>query len=372
MNTAYELSLLASYLRNAAKAWKNNPAWILAVAITADSYARKFGLKYEFPTAEATTPASGKTVSASGRKKASPAAKASLTKLTPDHIAKLENYLTKVTARFKAPTPDEDAAFLDRFMEHMKFEPLDRKIGQLLLLSAYGRLQPLFIAFGATGKQPDMEEIVATCLGEDKTAVQSRLAADAPMRNSGAVFHKTENSDGEPITQCLNYILDHKILTSIDNHEFDITATFEKLAGKPETPETEWGNYPQIKGEGEYAAKIIKGALQANTKGVNILIHGDNRVELNECAKSLSAHLGLPLYPVHEELSGADRPSSASARQVAGASALARLDNKLHIENVLAQSQTKALTLFDNMEDVFPSEKKNKMLSFRLSKAGTK
>lgn len=378
-NTDYEMKLVASYFLNVSKAWRKNASRMLTLAETLENYCGEFGIIYDFPTkpakpeedapeAEASKPA------ATPKKRKTESTRS--TRLTEDDIKNMDDYLARVVERFGDKASDERYSFLDKFFTHMEFEPLDRKITELIFLSSNGALEQFVGPFSViAGKKPSALDMMAALLGEEKKTIQSRMKFSSPLMKNGLVYLMTRDFDGEPVIDKMPYHLHQKILDRIDNEEFDVAAAAESLLGKPEAAITEMADFPHIRTEAEYARSIVQGAFKTGEKGINLLAYGGTGVGKTEFFRALAASLGVPLYSIGEKDQESDEDFSEENRRPHATSPAARIADKRLVENMLERRQQPALTMFDEMEDILGSApieaRSGKFSAFQMSKAAT-
>lgn len=365
MSTEYEKGLIASYFMNASKAWRTNPARQRLLAKIVEIYSPDFGLSYTYPETK-------KTISVAGKK--SRVERSPRLRLTEANIKQLQDYLARVVKRFeKEPMPDEHV-FLDNFLGQLGFEAVDRKIGLLLLESSGGAFESFFDAFSEEKKRPSTIDVISAFLGQDKKVVQPHLKLDAPLLNSGIVYMVARDYEGLSITDRIVYHLHRGLIESIDNGESDVKGVIDRLIGKAVRPEVEWDDFEHIKRDADFAAKIVKNALEKGVPGTNILVYGETGTGKTEFCKTLAAHLDVPLYAVGENPDTAE-DDFEDDRNLPTSSAAARLSDKRLVENMLGRRSIRALTMFDEMEDVLRAAQiegsQGKHSSFQLSKSAT-
>ena len=259
---------------------------------------------------------------------------------------------------------------------HLDFEPLDRKICEVLHLASKDKaIGTFFDHFDDVIAAPSSSEILAAFLGKDVQTLRPRLKLDAALLKSGIVYQVSRDFDNVIITDRITYHLHSKINESLDNQEYDIEATTARLIGPAVLPDTEWQDFEHIKADAETAANIIRGGLRQSAQGINILIYGDTGTGKTEFCKALAAHLGLPLHAVGEKTDSLEEEFDGTEGVRPMTSPAARLADKRLVENMLGRRQAQALTMFDEMEDVLGNEQIKTAgrghSSFVLSKAAS-
>ena len=104
--------------------------------------------------------------------------------------------------------------------------------------------------------------------------------------------------------------------------------------------ELEWSDFDHIADARDHAEALLRGALRAGARGVNILVHGEPGTGKTEFCRTLAERLGVTLYTVGESDDDGDEPSRRE-----------RLAELRFAQRLLAES-TGALLLFDEMEDL--------------------
>ncbi len=343
MLSKYEKGLLATCYLNVCRAWKKTPGWIRDLALVAESMDTEFELKYSYPLSTAKGAASD-----SKKKKV----KSRRHKLTKADIDKLEDYFLRVQKKYENVRETEEYVFLNNALENFGLEEIDRRICKLLLLSSRKGYEAFFEEFQSPSR-PTMPEILAGFLGEQKKNIGDRLRFEEALLRTGLVYSATRGFEGDLIDDRLHYFLHPKLLDCIDRGEYDIELLMDRLIGKPVLPETEWEDFYHIGDEASYANRLIEGALASGAKGVNILIYGDTGTGKTEFCKVLSKRIGLPLYPIGTKEQEDSAPESYDSESpIEPGSAELRLANLRLVEHLLSCRGSRALTLFDEMEDL--------------------
>ena len=122
--------------------------------------------------------------------------------------------------------------------------------------------------------------------------------------------------------------------------ESAMMAAFTKPAKASELTLTD---YPHVEADARYLAALLKSAAERSEKGVNVLIYGAPGTGKTEFAKVISSLSGAELYEVEcfdrdgQSLSGKERYRS------------------LQVSQSFLKGRTNTVLLFDEVEDVFPS-----------------
>ena len=130
------------------------------------------------------------------------------------------------------------------------------------------------------------------------------------------------------------------ILMEAYESESAMMAAFTKPAKASELTLTD---YPHVEADARYLAALLKSATERSEKGVNVLIYGAPGTGKTEFAKVISALSGAELYEVEcfdregQSLSGKERYRS------------------LQVSQSFLKGRGDTVLLFDEVEDVFPS-----------------
>ncbi|WCM26889.1 ATP-binding protein [Sphingomonas sp. QA11] len=114
----------------------------------------------------------------------------------------------------------------------------------------------------------------------------------------------------------------------------------EALAGKRQRAALALADFPAMRGDVDFVARLLAGAVESRACGINVLLHGPPGVGKTELARALAAHVGAALYAVGEADSDGTEP-----RRHERVAALLRAQRAL-------QRDDRALLLFDELEDL--------------------
>jgi len=115
----------------------------------------------------------------------------------------------------------------------------------------------------------------------------------------------------------------------------------DRLAGARQRAELTLDDFPEQRESADLIVRLLRGALAARAKGVNVLIHGPPGTGKTELTRSLAAAAGAQLYAVAEEDEDGEEPTRYQ-----------RVHAVRRAQRLLAR-RADSLLLFDEMEDLF-------------------
>jgi MoxR-like ATPase len=133
-----------------------------------------------------------------------------------------------------------------------------------------------------------------------------------------------------------------------------------KLIGTPLRPQLEWSDFDHVAAERDFVTRLLRGAVERQQTGVNILLHGPPGTGKTEFCKTVAARLGLDLFAIGEVDEDGDEPTRDD--RIAA----------LRLGERLAARRRNTLLLFDEMEDVLQHGDRNWDGSRWLRRAGSK
>ena len=171
---------------------------------------------------------------------------------------------------------------------------------------------------------------LAYLLGVSHGELTARFAPGAPLVCSGLV---SVDEDGD-ITLIGR-------LSRLVRLGADVGTDVHRLLLDPAHPsELEWTDFDHIAQDRDHVERLLGGAFERGTEGVNVLIHGPPGTGKTEFCKVLARRLGVTLYSVGEADENGDEPSRGE-----------RLAEFRLTQRLLAGGQ-ESMLLFDEMDDL--------------------
>lgn len=227
---------------------------------------------------------------------------------------------------------------LDQLANLIGLSHLDKTLlGFFCLLSN----NPEFIEFtGAAGElnRQDLQQAISVMLDVPAQDVSIALSRDSKLFRTGLLkLDQSNNSEIQRKVDLLSGLTD--VLMSESNDPLEL---LQQYFFKTKKAELSLENYPHLEQDAQALITYLKN--QKGMAGVNILIHGEPGTGKTQWVKTLAEQLNSALY----EVSAEDEDGDPLIR-----------DRRVSVYR-LAQSalayQGQSLVLFDEVEDVFPSE----------------
>ena len=171
---------------------------------------------------------------------------------------------------------------------------------------------------------------MSALLGVSANAVHGRLTDRAPLVSSGLV---AIDRDGD--VSAVDRL--RRLATVPGRAGFDVNRL---LLDPAPASELEWSDFDHIAEGRDHIERLIQGALQSGTPGVNVLLYGPPGTGKTEFCKVLAERLGVTLYSVGEADDDGDEPSRGERLQ------------ELRLAQRLLSRDRRSLLLFDEMEDL--------------------
>lgn len=170
---------------------------------------------------------------------------------------------------------------------------------------------------------------LATLLGTTANSLRQRLAPSAPLIRAGLV-----QIDEDQDISCANRL--NRLASVVD----DAADVRELLLGASRESDLEWSDFDHLGQSRDDVERLLRGALEREAKGVNILVYGPPGTGKTEFCRVLAKRIGVNLFSVGEADEGGDEPSRRD-----------RL-TELRLAQSLLGEDRKAVLLFDEMEDL--------------------
>ena len=187
-------------------------------------------------------------------------------------------------------------------------------------------------------------QLLACVLGMTEELVRGACHNKSTLVETGFLFNKSDSWRVNAVVSWLTLedniahimFTEHDGLNNFANSFFRLTDTGNLTVA----------DYPHLEMELRIVSGYIRNAIESRLKGVNVLIYGSPGTGKTELAKLLAASLEVPLYEVSSDICDDGHYHSDSGM---------RISSYKLCQSFLAKSHT-GIVLFDEMEDVFPSE----------------
>ena len=167
-------------------------------------------------------------------------------------------------------------------------------------------------------------------LGISGRTFLARFESDAPLVKSGLVS-VDEDGDVSVIDRL------HRLATVPGNGKL---GAHEMLLDAAPPGELEWSDFDHVAKARDHVEGLVRGALRAGAKGVNVLVHGEPGTGKTEFCRTLARRLGVTLYIVGESDEEGDEPTRRERLQ------------ELRLAQRLLSGSARSVLLFDEMEDL--------------------
>ena len=171
--------------------------------------------------------------------------------------------------------------------------------------------------------------VLSGVLGVSANSVRERFGSGAPLPRSGLV---TIDSDND--LQLVKRLL--RLAGAPDDDDVDVTSV---LLGDPVPSELAWSDFDHLGDARKHIRKLLRGALKARARGVNILLYGPAGTGKTEFSKAVAARLGANLFSIGEADDAGDEPTRLERLQ------------ELRMAHLMARDR-KSILLFDEMDDL--------------------
>jgi transitional endoplasmic reticulum ATPase len=232
-----------------------------------------------------------------------------------------------------APVEDGLAQNLAVFAQCLALDPVDLAIlGFVLETDRDWRLQSLCKELLATNAL-DAAELVGLAIVRSPAELRARLR-QGPLGQLGLVV------EGQHAGHSFSWQVPYRIRCALLPPAAGLADIERQLIGTALPPALAEADFATIAAEYGFVVRLLDGALRERRRGVNILVYGPPGTGKSEFCKSVAAAAGCALFAVGE----ADEDGEELCRD-------GRLD-ALSLAERLAQRRSRALLLFDEMEDV--------------------
>lgn len=257
------------------------------------------------------------------------------------------------TAHASSPEQDATASNIDVFAAAVGLDPTETALFRFVFHTdcdkAFDRLCSGLIGTRAL----DTLGLTSLCLGLNATDIQGCLA-HGPLRRLHLVG--TTGDIGDRFI----YFVPYRLVRALMPPSRSIADIERRLIGTPMPSQLSVSDYDHVAGERDFTVRLLRGAIGARRKGVNILIYGAPGTGKSEFCKMAAREIGCDLFGVGEADDEGEEPSRWD-----------RLD-ALRLADRLAGGRGNALLLFDEMEDILADGDRTTSNWGAIRRAGSK
>ena len=230
--------------------------------------------------------------------------------------------------------PEEDSLFatVATVAELLNLDEFDRSL--LTVAAAFQRLHPLSgLRLKLTHAGADLVSLLGQVAGADAGSSAARVRRSEAM-SLGLILIERD-------TMTTELALDWKFARLLDEAEIDENRLIDALAGARQEAALGRADFAEMDADFDLLARLLKGAVEKQVGGINVLIHGPPGTGKTEFARALAAEVGSTLFAVGECDADGDEPTR-SERLYA-----------LNRAQRLLRRRGNSILLFDEMEDLF-------------------
>ncbi|MCZ8186214.1 MAG: AAA family ATPase [Beijerinckiaceae bacterium] len=256
--------------------------------------------------------------------------------VAPQRWRQLQDSLSASIKALGSVRPDAFERNVLTLSAHLRLSTVETQIFALAVRSfRYGPLISLSNILTEDAGLPT-EEAVRHLTGLSLSAVLRAFRPSSRLMITGLLARERRPFHG------LGLQLTSRLLPSLEPPLRDLEDILAKLLAPVAPAAVEWDDFAHLGAQGDFALKLLDGAMRRLEPGINILLHGAPGTGKTEFCKVLAHRLGARLHAVGEADADGDEPSRIDRIQ------------QLRLGQRLLASQGRSLVLFDEMEDLFP------------------
>ena len=246
--------------------------------------------------------------------------------------------------RAAAQRPDEPsplASNLESLSAELGLCRLDREIFAFLVRYRAFKAAELLAdhLINTVGNEPI--RTLALLLGASPEAIGARLVPSAPLIDHGLVAREPTVRTAMMSDFAGHYRVAGAIARAVMPPACSLQDVRRALFGPPLTCALEWEDFAHLGEQGALAVSVLRGAIAARERGVNILLFGEPGTGKSEFARALAQRLGVPLFDGEAE-EVADDHRGGPVDEVAA----------VRLRQVMLSRVAPALILYDEIDDL--------------------
>jgi len=140
-----------------------------------------------------------------------------------------------------------------------------------------------------------------------------------------------------------DFAVSERLLRALNMATGGISDITERMFDDPGQPDVGWEDFAHLGSAGDFAARLLKGAIREGARGVNLLFYGPPGTGKTEFCRVLAARVGANLHAVGETDGSGEEPSRQERIQ------------QLRLGQKFLSRRNDTIVLFDEMEDLLSS-----------------